>query len=643
MPLDMVCASSLVAVHQAVAGLQRGEADMALVGGVNVPLSRGITRFLDDLGMLSNTGCSRTFDASADGFVRSDGCGMVVLKRVSDAEADGDRIWGVIRGSAINQNGASAGLTVPNGPAQEQVLKDALSRAGVDPADIDYLEAHGAGSALGDPIEVQAAAAVYGRDREPDRPLLIGSVKANIGHLEWAAGIASLIKTVLAMRQRTIPGQLHFESPSPQIDWDRLPVRVTSSDTPWPIASDRPPLAAVSAFGMSGTNANVVVQGYDAPQSPSVVQRNLHVPAGAARPVPMSLPEPVADLAVPDSETSERETRVLPLSAKSDLALRELAERYLSWLDDQPEDEATRAGLSDLAWTAGTGRSHFDYRAGLVFRDAASLRGELRALADSSLEPAPQTPRRVAFAFTGHGSQWDGMGETLYRSEPVVRAVLDYCDEVLRDERGASLLDVMFARADAAGHLDDASWGTAGGLCAGMRADRAMGECWNPANSGRGSGTGRTRGRAGGRRLQLGRRPALRVRSRRPALGAARRRAGLGRQPRSGPARCGNRAPLAHHGEQRDGPCCFIGRSARRRLLASPGARPGGLPSLRRNAGNPRGRSGGGSRAGLGPGSSGHPGLAGFGGNCRACSGARCGADLAEAFRKRIIARPRIR
>ena len=458
MPLDMVCASSLVAVHQAVAGLQRGEADMALVGGVNVPLSRGITRFLDDLGMLSNTGCSRTFDASADGFVRSDGCGMVVLKRVSDAEADGDRIWGVIRGSAINQNGASAGLTVPNGPAQEQVLKDALSRAGVDPADIDYLEAHGAGSALGDPIEVQAAAAVYGRDREPDRPLLIGSVKANIGHLEWAAGIASLIKTVLAMRQRTIPGQLHFESPSPQIDWDRLPVRVTSSDTPWPIASDRPPLAAVSAFGMSGTNANVVVQGYDAPQSPSVVQRNLHVPAGAARPVPMSLPEPVADLAVPDSETSERETRVLPLSAKSDLALRELAERYLSWLDDQPEDEATRAGLSDLAWTAGTGRSHFDYRAGLVFRDAASLRGELRALADSSLEPAPQTPRRVAFAFTGHGSQWDGMGETLYRSEPVVRAVLDYCDEVLRDERGASLLDVMFARADAAGHLDDASW-----------------------------------------------------------------------------------------------------------------------------------------------------------------------------------------
>ena len=458
MPLDMVCASSLVAVHQAVAGLQRGEADMALVGGVNVPLSRGITRFLNDLGMLSNSGCSRTFDAEADGFVRSDGCGMVVLKRLSDAEADGDRIWAVIRGSAINQNGASAGLTVPNGPAQEQVLRDALSRAGVDPADVDYLEAHGAGSALGDPIEVQAAASVYGQGRDPERPLLIGSVKANIGHLEWAAGIASLIKTVLAMHQRMIPRQLHYSTPSPQLDWDQLPVEVPSSDTPWPTAPDRLPVAAVSAFGMSGTNANVVVQGYDSPQSPSLLSRDLRIPAGAARPVPVSMPNLVDRTPVPTSEMSERETRLLPLSAKSDIALREVAKRYLSWFDALSPDATARAELSDFAWTASVGRSHFGFRAGLTFSDAESLRERLVALAQSSLEPVPQSPRRVAFAYSGHGSRWVGMGQDIYQTEPVARAVLDYCNTILGDERGASLLDIMFGREGAASNLDDPSW-----------------------------------------------------------------------------------------------------------------------------------------------------------------------------------------
>ena len=458
MPLDMVCASSLVAVHQAIAGLQRGEADTALVGGVNVPLSRGITRFLDDLGMLSASGCSRTFDAAADGFVRSDGCGMVVLKRLRDAEADGDRIWAVLRGSAINQNGASAGLTVPNGPAQEQVLRDALSRAGIDPADVDYLEAHGAGSALGDPIEVQAAASVYGRGRDPDRPLLIGSVKANIGHLEWAAGIASLIKTVLAMNQRMIPSQLHYSTPSPQLDWDQLPVRVASSDTPWPTAPDRPPVAAVSAFGMSGTNANVVVQGYDSQASPTLPRRDLSIPAGAARPVPVSMPDFIAQIPVPTSELNERETRLLPLSAKSNLALRELSKDYLSWLDEQPSDAMAGGDLSDLAWTAGVGRSHFDFRAGIVFRDADSLRERLLTVAEPPIEREPHSPRRVAFAYAGHGSRWVGMGEDLYRSEPVVRAVLDHCDAVLRDERGASLLEIMLGREDAASNLDDPSW-----------------------------------------------------------------------------------------------------------------------------------------------------------------------------------------
>ena len=460
MSLDMVCASSLVAVHQGVAGLQRGEADLALVGGVNVPLARGITQFLGDLGMLSVSGRSRTFDASADGFVRSDGCGVVVMKRLRDAEADGDRIWGVIRGSAINQNGASAGLTVPNGPAQERVLEEALSRAGVAPAEVDYLEAHGAGSALGDPIEVRAAAAVYGRGRDPERPLVLGSVKANIGHLEWAAGIASLIKTVLAMHQRVIPRQVHFRNPSPEIDWDRLPVKVASSDTPWPTVADRLPVATVSAFGMSGTNANVVVQGYDSPQRPHVTSGDIRIPAGAARSIAVSLPDPVADLALPTDALSVRETRVLPLSAKSSQALRDLATRYLAWLDERPVSESNDANaeLADMAWTAAVGRSHFDHRAGLVFRDAGSLREQLHRLTETSAEQSSEAPRRVAFAYTGPGSQWVGMGEDLYASEPVVRAVLDRCDAVIRDERSASLLDLMFGRTEASGDLHDADW-----------------------------------------------------------------------------------------------------------------------------------------------------------------------------------------
>ena len=462
-PMDAVCASSLVAVHQAMAGLQHGEVDMALVGGVNVPLSRGVTRFLNDVGMLSTSGRTRSFDAAADGFVRSDGCGMIVLKRLRDAEAAGDRIWGVLRGSAINQNGASAGLTVPNGPAQERVLREALSRAGAAPSDVDYLEAHGGASTLGDPIEVRAAATVYGQGRDPDRPLVLGSVKPNIGHSERAAGIASLIKTVLAMHQRMIPRQLYFETPSPEIDWDRLPVRVASDDTPWPPVSNRPPLAAVSSFGMSGANANVVVEGYDSPQSPSVTSGDVKVPAGAARAVPVSLPGTPADLAVTTDGIAERQTRLLPLAARTDIALRDLAERYVSWLGEQVEPDASNGAvdgsdLADMAWTASVGRSHFDYRAGVVFHDAKSLTERLHALHQATVAPQPETPRRVAFAYTGQGGLWTGMGRALYETEPVVRAVLDRCEAVVRNERGSSLLDVMFGRGDSTSDLDDTAW-----------------------------------------------------------------------------------------------------------------------------------------------------------------------------------------
>ena len=382
---------------------------------------------------------------------------MVVLKRLADAEADGDRIWAVILGSAVNQNGASAGPTVPNGPAQEQAIEEALSRAGVPPAEVDYLEAHGAGSELGDPIELRAAAAVYGRGRETDRPLLIGSVKTNIGHLESAAGVAGLIKTVLAMKRGVIPKHLHFREPNPHLDWDRLSVRVTSEPTEWPRDPDRPPRAGVSAFGISGTNAHVVLEGYGAADAGPDDDGS---PVGSRYAV--SLPESVADLPPVEEVVRERENRLLPLSGKSDQALRELAQRYLSWLDeragDSPdEDTPVQALLADMAWTAGVGRSHFDHRAGVVFRDAASLRDGLKKLADAAERPVAAATK-VAFAYTGQGSRWVGMGQALYESEPVVRAVLDRCDAVLRETRSASLLDVMFGRAGSEEDLDAPAW-----------------------------------------------------------------------------------------------------------------------------------------------------------------------------------------
>ena len=430
-PVELNCASSLVAVHQAVMGLRQGEVDMALVGGTHAVLSPDLTREMADLGMLSREGQGRPFDASADGFTRGEGCGIVVLKRLSEAEADGDRIWGVIRGSAVNQNGASAGPTVPNGPAQERVIEEALSRAGVAPSDVDYLEAHGGGSELGDPIEVQAAAAVYGKGREADRPLLIGSVKTNIGHLEPAAGIAALIKAVLAMKRGKIPKHLNFENPNPHIDWNRLPVQVTSELTDWPRHPNRPPRAGVSAFGISGTNAHVVVEGYDSPDT---------TPVGSAQPVSLS----VEDLSGEEEVFAPRQTRLLPLSGKSDEALRDLTGRYLSWLDELASEDVDL--LADMSWTAGVGRNHFDHRAGIVFQDIASLREKLQALSETGERPETRATTKIAFAYTGQGSQWIGMEKDLYESEPVVRAVLDRCDKVLREEQDTSLLDAMFGQ-----------------------------------------------------------------------------------------------------------------------------------------------------------------------------------------------------
>ncbi len=456
MAVDTACSSSLAAVHQAVSGLQRGEADLALAGGVHAILSGRLFELRGNAGMLAPDGRCKTFDAAANGYVRGEGCGLLVLKRLSDAEADGDRIWGVIRGTALNQDGASQGLTVPNGEAQQQVIADALAWAGVTPADVDYVETHGTGTPVGDPIEAEATGMAYRAGR--DRPLLIGSVKTNVGHLESAAGAASLIKVMLAMKRGVIPSHLNFRDPNPEIPWDRLPLQVTAEPTDWPRHGDRRPLAGVSGFGWSGTNAHVVVEGYGTPDAALEGEDPRRWLRGPARPVAIDSPSGVGD---PATAPAARPARLLPLSAKTGDALRETAARYAGWLEERFEDpsgdEEADLLLSDAAWTAGVGRSHFARRAGVVFSNGDSLKAGLRVLAEGD-EPPRRTATKVAFAYTGQASQWVGMGRALYDSEPVFRAVLDRCDEALRSERGASLLDVMFGADADAEDLDDPAW-----------------------------------------------------------------------------------------------------------------------------------------------------------------------------------------
>lgn len=446
-PLDMTCASSLVAVHQAVASLRQGEVDLALAGGVHIILSRAVMRFMKEYGMLSRKGQCRTFDAAADGFVRGEGCGMVVLKRLRDAEADGDRIWGVVRGSAVKQNGAAAALTVPNGTAQEQLFAETLSQTSLLPAEVDYIEVHGTGSELGDPIEVRAAAEVYGKDRDRDKPLLLGTVKTNIGHLESAAGIAGLIKVILSMAYRSIPKQLHYDNPSPHIEWDKLPVKVTSTQTNWPSTSNRPPIAGVSAFGISGTNAHVLLEGRDTKTDENTENRQGGTVSGIPQRVPIVLHEPRDGEPLSDAQIS-RQTRLLPLSGKSPEALKDLADRYLIWLNEHEkslttDEDVKLALLADMAWSAGVGRSHFEHRAGVIFSDFASLREELSDLSIDETKREGKPIGKLAFLFTGDRDKLNCIEDELFRQEPVVKGILNCCERAVQEANDYSLMDVI--------------------------------------------------------------------------------------------------------------------------------------------------------------------------------------------------------
>ncbi len=399
---DTACSASLVAVHLACQSLRQRECSLALAGGVNLILSPEITVALSKAHMLAPDGRSKSFDARANGFVRGEGCGVVVLKRLSDAERDGDRILALIRGSAVNQDGRSSGLTAPNGVAQEALLRQALANAGLSANEIDYIEAHGTGTALGDPIEAHALAAVYGPGREPSRPLVIGSVKTNVGHLEAAAGVAGLIKTVLSLEHEHIPQHLHFRSMNPHIDWGSLAVEIPVQGRSWP-RGERVRRAGISSFGFSGTNAHVIIE--------------------------------EAPLPVPRPAEWQRDWHLLALSARTPAALAELSQRY------QRELAETTAELGDICYTANAGRTHFEERSFYLGKDREQM---LAAMRQPALRGRKEGTPPVAFLFSGQGAQYAGMGQQLYRSQPVFRRVLEECGEMLREELEEPLLEVLW-------------------------------------------------------------------------------------------------------------------------------------------------------------------------------------------------------
>lgn len=409
--VDAACASSLAAVHLASRSLRVGECDLALVGGVNAILSPEAWILTCKLRALAPDGRCKTFDAAADGYGRGEGCGVLVLRRLSDAVLAGDNILAVLRGSAVNHNGTSGGLTVPNAQAQEQVIRAALADASVHPRDVGYVEAHGTGTPLGDPIELSALCSALRADRPDDRPLLVGSVKTNIGHLEGAAGIAGIIKTVLAMQHVELPPHLHLRQLNPHIAEANFPIAIPTRPTAW--ESELPRVAGVSSFGLSGVNAHVILE---------------QAPASNKRTAP---------------ERPRRTQCILPLSARSEAALRHVAEQYaIALSSDQSPD------LEDVCFTAATGRSPLPFRWSGVAGSAAEMADHLQELADGSAKVeigghAGKRPR-VALLFTGQGSQYAGMGQRLYETEPVFRRTVDEADRILADVLQRSFCAMLF-------------------------------------------------------------------------------------------------------------------------------------------------------------------------------------------------------
>lgn len=411
MAIDTSCSSSLVSVHLACQSLRWRECNLALAGGVGLNLMPDTSIALSRTRMLNPDGRCKTFDAAANGFVKGEGCGVVVLKRLSDALADGDNILALIRGSAVNHNGRSSSLISPNGLSQQAVIRQALENGGVEPGEIDYVEVQGTSTSVGEPIEVAALAAVYGQNRPQEQPLMIGSVKTNIGHLEPASGIASLIKVVLALQNREIPAHLHFKQPNPYINWHELPLQVAAQPIPWPITEKRR-LAGVSAFGFSGTNAHVILE--EAPISPAV------------------------------EKTIERPRHLLALSAKTDKALVELAERYEKHLANHPD-----LAIGDICFTANSGRSHFQHRLSVVASSSNELSEKLAAWRNQQqpvglFQGKVTDSAKIAFLFPDTGSEYISIGRQLYETQPKFRQAFDRCDQILHSYVKCSLVEVLY-------------------------------------------------------------------------------------------------------------------------------------------------------------------------------------------------------
>ena len=416
--MDTACSSALTAIHTACEHIWAGRGDTALAGGVTVMITPGGFIGFSQASMLSPDGRCAAFDATANGFVRGEGAGMVLLKRLSQAIADGDPVRGVIVGTAVNQDGHTNGISLPSTEAQARLVQDACKDAGVSPAQIGFVEAHGTGTAVGDPIEAHALAEALCEQRST--PLPIGSVKTNVGHLETAAGIAGLLKAMLVLQHREIPGSLHFSSPNPHIDFDKLKLRVPTDTEPFP-ETDGERLAGVNSFGFGGANAHVILT-----EPPSI---------------------PHADHA---EIWIERAWPVM-LSARSEDALRGYAMKLASWLTERVNLNGDSPVLPDLTYTLGKRRNHHPHRLTLVARSIPELIEELDAFAikeDSvkvrtSFTPRPESAPRVAFIMSGQGPQWWGMGRELMQHEPVFRHVIEQCDAALRGVATFSLLEEL--------------------------------------------------------------------------------------------------------------------------------------------------------------------------------------------------------
>jgi len=421
--VDTACSSSLVATHLACQSLRSGESNLALVGGVNLILSPFSTIGRCQVKALSPDGRCKTFDAAANGYGQGEGCGVLVLKRLSDAVSDSDLISAVIRGSAVNHDGPSSGMTVPNRMAQKQVIQEALTNAKLGPHQISYLDAHGTGTSLGDPIEIEALAEVYGKNRPADRPLIVGSVKTNIGHLEAAAGVSSLMKVILALQHQQIPPHLHLKKPNPHVDWDRLPIKIPTSLMPWS-CEGKPRIAAVSSFGMGGTNAHIVLE--EAP-----IQVTSHKSQ------------------VTSQEITERPIHILTLSAKTEKALEDLVSSYQKHLETYPD-----LAVADVCYTANTGRKHFNHRLAVIASDQKKLAEKLldkktgKEVVGLYCEEfdSGSASSKLAFLFTGQGSQYVDMGKQLYETQPTFRQVLDRCDQILKPYLEYPLLEVIYPK-----------------------------------------------------------------------------------------------------------------------------------------------------------------------------------------------------